>query len=67
MRGLIYLIEALILGGSVGTKFVLWNSLVRRKSVVKDGCPLLEKVPPAEPVVIRVGNSRAVFGENPGQ
>ena len=42
MRGLIRLIEALILGGSVGTKFVFGSSVVRLQPVVNGGCSLHE-------------------------
>ena len=49
MQGLIRLIEALILGGSVGTKFVFGSSVVRLQPVVNGGgCSLHEKVPAAE-------------------
>ena len=48
MQGLIRLIEALILGGSVGTKFVFGSSAVRLKPVVDGGCSLHEKVLAAE-------------------
>ena len=48
MRSLMCLIDALILGGSVGTKFVFGSSLVRRQSVVNGGWPLWEKVSAAE-------------------
>ena len=44
----IRLIDALILGGSVGTKFVFGSSVVRLKPVVKGGCSLHEEVPAAE-------------------
>ena len=48
MQGLMRLIEALILGGSVGTKFVFGSSVVRLQPVVNGGCSLHEKVPAAE-------------------
>ena len=48
MPGLIRLIEALILGGSVGTKFIFGNSAVRLQPVVGGGCSLHEKVLAAE-------------------
>ena len=48
MQGLIRLIEALILGGSVGTKFVFGSSAVRLQPVVDGGCSLHEKVLAAE-------------------
>jgi len=51
MRDLVRLIEALILCGSVGTKFVYGSSVVRPQTVVNGGCPMHEKVPASEPKV----------------
>ena len=48
MRSLVYWAEALILGGSVGTKFVFGSSAVRLQPVVDGGCSLHEKVLAAE-------------------
>ena len=51
MRGLVRLIEALILCGSVGTKFTYGSSVVRPQPVVNGDCTMHEKVPASEPKV----------------
>ena len=51
MRGLVRLIEALILCGSVGTKFTYGSSVVRPQPVVNGDCTMHEKVPASEPEV----------------
>ena len=51
MRDLVRLIEALVLCGSVGTKFVYGSSVVRPQTVVNGGCSMHEKVPASEPKI----------------